>query len=151
MVLTFYSKDGSIHNCNCLELLLSVHWLYCVSVVSTSLLHSVGQTTSTAGTTALQQSFSTHTTFWWTWRRVQGKQRRRYRERKHKQGCKVGALTRLQKHLHKPLLPSLFLTNARSLPKKQMNWGYRLQQITPSYSSVRPCFTHPFQTLVLSK
>lgn len=45
------------------------------------------------------------------------KQRRR-RERKQKRGCRAGLLARLQKQPNKPPLPSIFLSNARSLVNK---------------------------------
>ncbi len=44
--------------------------------------------------------------------------RRRHRERKQKRGCRAGALARLRWQPHRPPLPSLFLTNARSLANK---------------------------------
>ncbi|XP_016348215.1 uncharacterized protein LOC107693373 isoform X2 [Sinocyclocheilus anshuiensis] len=43
---------------------------------------------------------------------------RRQRERKQKRGCRAGALARLQRQPHRPPLPSLFLTNTRSLANK---------------------------------
>ncbi len=47
-----------------------------------------------------------------------GRRRRRRRERKQKRGCRAGALVRLRKQPFKPPLPSLFLSNARSLANK---------------------------------
>jgi len=44
-----------------------------------------------------------------------GGHRRRRRERKQKRRCQVGLLARLRKQPYRPLLPSIFLTNARSL------------------------------------
>lgn len=44
---------------------------------------------------------------------------RRRRERKQKKGCRSGVLTRLRKDLHKPPLPSMFVSNARSLIYKK--------------------------------
>lgn len=45
-------------------------------------------------------------------------QHRQHRERKQKQGCQAGIHARLRKNPHKPLLPSLFMMNARSLANK---------------------------------
>ncbi len=47
-----------------------------------------------------------------------GRRGRQRRQRKQKQGCRAGALARLRKQPHKPPLPSIFLTNARSLANK---------------------------------
>lgn len=47
-----------------------------------------------------------------------GKRRRRRRERKQKRGRRSGLLLKLKNRPHKPPLPSLFLTNARSLTYK---------------------------------
>ncbi|XP_072771248.1 uncharacterized protein [Nerophis lumbriciformis] len=47
-----------------------------------------------------------------------GRRRRRRRERKQKRGRRSGVLLRLRKQPHKPPLPSLFLSNARSLVQK---------------------------------
>lgn len=44
--------------------------------------------------------------------------RRRRRERKHKRGCRSGLLARLRKNPHNPPLPSMSLTNTRSLTHK---------------------------------
>lgn len=46
------------------------------------------------------------------------KRRRRRKERKQKRGCRSGQLTRLRRHPFKPALPSIFLTNARSIVNK---------------------------------
>ena len=46
------------------------------------------------------------------------KRRRRRRDRKQKRGSRAGLLTRLRKQPHKPPLPSIFLTNARSITHK---------------------------------
>ncbi|KAK0153202.1 hypothetical protein N1851_005108 [Merluccius polli] len=46
------------------------------------------------------------------------KRRRRRRERRQKRGCRSGVRARLSRQPHKPSLPSLFITNARSLPNK---------------------------------
>lgn len=43
------------------------------------------------------------------------RRRRRRRERKQKRRCWLGLHARLSNQLHKPPLPSIFLTNARSL------------------------------------
>lgn len=47
-----------------------------------------------------------------------GRRSRRRRERKQKRGCRAGVLVRLRKRPHKPPLPSIFFTNARSLVNK---------------------------------
>ncbi len=52
-----------------------------------------------------------------------GRRRRRRRERKQKQGSRAGLLARLRKQPHKPPLPSMFLTNARSITK-WTNWSF---------------------------
>lgn len=46
------------------------------------------------------------------------RQRRRWHERKQKRGCRAGLLARLRKQPLKPLLPSLYLTNARPMVYK---------------------------------
>ena len=46
------------------------------------------------------------------------RQRRRRRERRQKRCCRAGVLVRLRRQPHKPPLPSVFLTNARSLANK---------------------------------
>ena len=46
------------------------------------------------------------------------RRRRRRRERKQKRGCRSGLLAKLRSNPHKPPLPSMFLTNARSLLHK---------------------------------
>lgn len=46
------------------------------------------------------------------------KRHRRCRERKQKQGCQAGLLTRLREQPHKPPLPYIFLSNARSIVQK---------------------------------
>ncbi len=50
-----------------------------------------------------------------------GKRRRRRREHKQKRGCRAGLLAKLRKNPHKPPLPSLLLTNARSVVTKTDN------------------------------
>ena len=47
-----------------------------------------------------------------------GRRRRRRKERKQKRGCRAGALARLRRRPHKLPLPSIFLSNARSLANK---------------------------------
>ena len=47
-----------------------------------------------------------------------GRRRRWRRERKQRRGCRAGLLARLRKQPLKPPLPSLYLTNARSLVNK---------------------------------
>lgn len=47
-----------------------------------------------------------------------GKRRRRRTERKQKRGCRSGSDARLRKQPHRPALPSLFLTNDRSITHK---------------------------------
>lgn len=64
-----------------------------------------------------------------------GKRRRRRRERKHKRGCRSGSDARLRKQPHRPALPSLFLTNARSITHKMDE--LELQMVTMSF--VRNC------------
>lgn len=46
------------------------------------------------------------------------KKRRRRKERKQKRRCRSGLLARLKRQPFKPSLPSIFLTNARSVVKK---------------------------------
>ncbi|KAK0142423.1 hypothetical protein N1851_019868 [Merluccius polli] len=46
------------------------------------------------------------------------KRRKRRRERRQKRGCRSRVRARLSRQPHKPSLPSLFITNARSLPNK---------------------------------
>uniref|UniRef100_A0A669B6K4 Reverse transcriptase domain-containing protein n=1 Tax=Oreochromis niloticus TaxID=8128 RepID=A0A669B6K4_ORENI len=46
------------------------------------------------------------------------KRRRRRRERKQKRGCRSGSDARLRKQPHRPALPSLFVSNARSITHK---------------------------------
>lgn len=46
------------------------------------------------------------------------RQRRWRKERKQKRGCRVGLFIQLRKQPFKPLLPSIFLTNARSMTHK---------------------------------
>lgn len=52
------------------------------------------------------------------WITIPVRRRRRRRERKQKRGCRAGALLRLRRKPFKPPLPSLFLSNARSLANK---------------------------------
>ena len=52
------------------------------------------------------------------WYTIPARRRRRRRERRQKRGCRAGALARLRRQPFKPPLPSLFLTNARSLANK---------------------------------
>ena len=47
-----------------------------------------------------------------------GRRHRRRRERKQKRGCRSGLLLRLRNQPHKPPLPSMYLTNARSIVHK---------------------------------
>lgn len=47
-----------------------------------------------------------------------GKRRRRRRERTQKRGCRAALLAKLRKQPLKPPLPSLYLTNARSMVHK---------------------------------
>lgn len=46
------------------------------------------------------------------------KRRRRRRYRKQKRGCRSGIFARLKRRPHKPPLPSMLLTNARSIVNK---------------------------------
>lgn len=69
-------------------------------------------------TNTYQQTARTPGSLWFiilgkSWRR-----RRRCRDRKQKHGCRASSWERLRKTPHKPLLPSLFLTNARSAVNK---------------------------------
>ena len=52
------------------------------------------------------------------WITLPARKRRRRRERRQKRGCRSGLRARLSRQPHKPSLPSLFITNARSLPNK---------------------------------
>ena len=52
------------------------------------------------------------------WITPPARKRRRRRERRQKRGCRSGLRARLSRQPHKPSLPSLFITNARSLPNK---------------------------------
>ena len=47
-----------------------------------------------------------------------GRRRRRRRHRKQKRGCRSGLAARLKRRTHKTALPSVFLTNARSITNK---------------------------------
>ncbi|KAK1889290.1 Ribose-phosphate pyrophosphokinase [Dissostichus eleginoides] len=47
-----------------------------------------------------------------------GRRHRRQRERKQKRGCRSGLLLRQRNQPHKPPLPSMYLTNARSIVHK---------------------------------
>ena len=67
-----------------------------------------------------------------------GKRRRRRRERKQKRGRRSGLLLRLKNHPHKPPLPSLYLTNARSITHKTDD--LKLQLAGNRY--VRDCCIH---------
>lgn len=70
------------------------------------------------------------------WITIPGSSRkRRRRERRQKRGCRSGVQTRLKKAPHKPTLPSIFLSNARSLINKMDE----LMLITESHKSVRDC------------
>ena len=53
-----------------------------------------------------------------SWITIPAGRRRRRRERKQKRGCRASALARLRRQPHKPPLPSIVLTNARSLANK---------------------------------
>lgn len=55
-----------------------------------------------------------------------GRRRRRHCERKKKRGCKAGLLTRLRKNPLKSPLPSLYLTNTRSMLHKMDNLKLQL-------------------------
>lgn len=48
---------------------------------------------------------------------------RRRRERRQKRGCRGGLLVRLRKQPYKPPLPSIFLTNARSIRQQNRRTG----------------------------
>lgn len=63
------------------------------------------------------------------------KRRRRRRERKQKRGCRAGIHVRLGKNPHKPPLPSLFVTNARSLANKMDE----LEMITATQKNIQDC------------
>lgn len=53
------------------------------------------------------------------WIIIPGRRRRKHRrERKQKRGCRAGVPVRLRKNSHRPPLPCLFVTNARSLNNK---------------------------------
>ncbi len=52
-----------------------------------------------------------------------GGRHRRRRERKQKRGCRASLLIRLRKQPYKPPLPSMFLTNARSMAHKMDRGG----------------------------
>uniref|UniRef100_A0A1B8Y946 Uncharacterized protein n=1 Tax=Xenopus tropicalis TaxID=8364 RepID=A0A1B8Y946_XENTR len=45
---------------------------------------------------------------------------------KRRRGCWGGVLARLRRWLHRPLLPSIFLSNARSLANKLDEWKLRI-------------------------
>lgn len=60
---------------------------------------------------------------------------RRHRERRQKRGCCAGALARVRKQQFKPLLPSIFLTNARSIVHKIDD----LELLLETNYSVRNC------------
>lgn len=85
-----------------------------------------------------------------------GRRGRRHRQRKQKRGCKAGALARLRKQPHKPLLPSIFLTNARSLDNKMdelrlLVATYNIERRTATFcSSQKPGSIHPFRTWLSS-
>ena len=64
-----------------------------------------------------------------------GKRMRRRRDRKQKRGCRSGTDARLRKQPHRPALPSLFLSNARSITHKMDE--LELQMAT--FSFVRNC------------
>lgn len=73
------------------------------------------------------------------------RRRQLLRERKQKWGCRVGVLVRLGKQPHKPTLPSLFLTNAKSLVNKMDELRLQL------YCSLqKPDFILSYQTLLFS-
>nr|XP_057925471.1 uncharacterized protein LOC131127531 isoform X2 [Doryrhamphus excisus]XP_057925472.1 uncharacterized protein LOC131127531 isoform X2 [Doryrhamphus excisus]XP_057925473.1 uncharacterized protein LOC131127531 isoform X2 [Doryrhamphus excisus] len=56
-----------------------------------------------------------------------GKRRRRRREHKQKRGRRSGLLLRLRNNPHKPPLPSLYLTNARSITHKKDDLELQLE------------------------
>ncbi len=61
--------------------------------------------------------------------------RRRRREWKQKRGCRAGFRARLKKNPHKPLLPSIYMTNARSVTHKMDE----LELLTASDHFFRTC------------
>nr|XP_043874450.1 uncharacterized protein LOC122764210 isoform X2 [Solea senegalensis]XP_043874509.1 uncharacterized protein LOC122764439 isoform X2 [Solea senegalensis] len=63
------------------------------------------------------------------------KRRRRRRERKQKRGCRSGSDAKLRKQPHRPAIPSLFLSNARSITHKMDE----LELQTATMSFVRNC------------
>ncbi len=63
------------------------------------------------------------------------KQRRRRKERKQKRGCRAGLLARLRKQPYKPPLPSLFLSNARSITHKMDD----MELLIANNNSLRDC------------
>ncbi len=58
----------------------------------------------------------------------ESKRRRCCRERKQKRGCRAGVWQRLRKSPYKPPLPSLFLTNARSVVNKMDELRLQLEE-----------------------
>ena len=67
-----------------------------------------------------------------------GRRRRRRKERKQKRGCRAGVLAQLRRRPHKLPLPSIFLSNARSLANKMDELKLQLQQ-TDSCGTVAFC------------
>lgn len=63
------------------------------------------------------------------------RRRRRRRERKQKRGCRAGFRARLKRNPHKPPLPSIYMTNARSVMHKMDE----LELLTASDHFVRTC------------
>lgn len=80
-----------------------------------------------------------------------GRRRRRRRERKQKRGCRSGLLLRLRNQPHKPPLPSMYLTNARSIEHKRTIWNYNSPE-TPTFVTVviTETWLHPQITLLRS-
>lgn len=66
---------------------------------------------------------------------VIGSGKRRRRERKQKRGCRAGLVARLKRQPHKPPLPSIFLSNGRSIAHKMEDLELQLATNT----SVRDC------------
>lgn len=54
------------------------------------------------------------------------RRQRRRRERKQKRGCRSGAMLKLRRQPHKPPLPSLYLSNVRSLVHKTEDLEFQL-------------------------
>ncbi|KAK7910081.1 hypothetical protein WMY93_014765 [Mugilogobius chulae] len=65
----------------------------------------------------------------------EGKRRRRRRDRRQKRGCRAGVRVRLKKAPLKPALPSIFLSNARSLVNKMDE----MSLINTTHRQVKDC------------